>query len=201
MSDRVRKPVSIRKGYADRQKEEIRRSVQLAIALIQGKWKIGILSNLQRRPVRLSQLRKMFPQASKKMLAQHLREMERDGLIIRTDLSGRLRHVEYSLSDYGGPAAVRLINTVTESSSQHASLLPKPGVSHSAVSPRGSESSPLGIEKVLPDSHLMIFEGACARELLVQCPPLQACASFVSCPSRRALCLLIRRFRAAGVHS
>ena len=36
------------------------------------------------------------------MLAQHLREMERDGLIIRTDLSGRLRHVEYSLSDSGG---------------------------------------------------------------------------------------------------
>jgi hypothetical protein len=27
----------------------------------------------------------MFPQASKKMLAQHLREMERDGPIIRTD--------------------------------------------------------------------------------------------------------------------
>jgi DNA-binding HxlR family transcriptional regulator len=32
------------------------------------------------------------------MLAQHLREMERGGLIIRTHLSGRLRHVEYSSS-------------------------------------------------------------------------------------------------------
>ena len=69
--------MSIRNGYADRQKEEIRvlyrqcpgeedQSVQLAIALIHGKWKIGILSNLQRGPVRLSQLRRMFPQASKK---------------------------------------------------------------------------------------------------------------------------------------
>jgi hypothetical protein len=28
-------------------------------------------------------LRRMFPQASKKMLTQHLREMERDGLVIR----------------------------------------------------------------------------------------------------------------------
>src|ERR1017187_9044266 len=48
---------------------------QLAISLIQGKWKMRILSQLQQGPVRLSQLRKMFPGASKKMLTQHLREM------------------------------------------------------------------------------------------------------------------------------
>jgi DNA-binding HxlR family transcriptional regulator len=136
VSDRVRKPMSIRNGYADKQKVvpgviyqcpgEEDQSVQLAIALIQGKWKIGILSNLQRGPVRLSQLRRMFPQASKKMLAQHLREMERDGLIIRTDLSGRLRHVEYSLSNSGGLAVSQLINTLTEWGSQYASLLAKP---------------------------------------------------------------------------
>jgi hypothetical protein len=46
------------------------------------------------------------------MLAQSLREMERDGLIIRTDLSGRLRHVEYSLSDSGGLAVLQLINRI-----------------------------------------------------------------------------------------
>ena len=129
--------MSIRNAYEDRQKEEIRvlyrqspseedQSVQFAIALIQGKWKIGILSNLQRGPVRLSQLRRMFPQASKKMLAQQLREMERDGLIIRTDLSGRLRHVEYSLSESSGLAVLQLINTLTEWGSQHASLLRSP---------------------------------------------------------------------------
>ncbi len=137
MSDRVRKTMSIRHGYADRQKEEIgvlcrqcpgeeHQSVQLAIALIHGKWKIGILSSLQIGPVRLSQLRRMFPQASKKVLAQQLREMERDGLIIRTDLSGRLRHVEYSLSDSGGFAVLQLISTLTKWGSQYASLLPKP---------------------------------------------------------------------------
>jgi DNA-binding HxlR family transcriptional regulator len=137
VSDRVRKSMSIWNGLADRQKEEIRvlyrqcpgeedQSVQFAIALIHGKWKIGILSNLQRGPLRLSQLRRMFPQASKKMLAQQLREMERDGLIIRTDLSGRLRHVEYSLSDSSGVAVLQLINTLTEWGSQHASSLPKP---------------------------------------------------------------------------
>ena len=76
--------------------------------------------------MRLSQLRRVFPQASKKVLAQQLREMERDGLIIRRDLSGRLRHVEYSLSDSGGFAVLQLINTLTEWGSQYASLLSKP---------------------------------------------------------------------------
>jgi DNA-binding HxlR family transcriptional regulator len=51
--------------------------------------------------------------ASKKALAQHLREMEKDGLVVR-DLSGRLRHVQYSLSDSMGLAVLNLISTLTE---------------------------------------------------------------------------------------
>ena len=138
MSDTVREPISIRRGYAERQERaggtalfhqcaaEEDQSVQFAIALIQGKWKIGILFILQRGPARLSQLRRTFPSASKKMLTQHLREMERDGLIIRTDLSGRLRHVEYSLSDSRGVAVLQLINVLTEWGSRYASSLQNP---------------------------------------------------------------------------
>ena len=48
------------------------------------------------------------------MLTQHLREMEKDGLIIRKDLSGRLRHVEYFLSDSMGFAVLHLISTLTK---------------------------------------------------------------------------------------
>jgi len=84
-----------------------------------------ILSQLQKGPVRLSQLRKMFPGASKKMLTQHLREMEEDGLIIKTDLSTRLRHVEYSLETSMGVAVLHLINTLTEWGSQHAPAVPR----------------------------------------------------------------------------
>ena len=98
---------------------------QLAISLIQGKWKMRILSQLQHGPIRLSQLRKMFPDASKKMLTQHLREMEKDGLVNRTDLSGRLRHVEYSLETSLGVAVLHLINTLTEWGSKHAPALPR----------------------------------------------------------------------------
>jgi DNA-binding HxlR family transcriptional regulator len=52
---------------------------QLAINLIQGKWKTLILSRLQHGPARLSELRRMFPEASKKLLTQHLGEMEMTG--------------------------------------------------------------------------------------------------------------------------
>jgi DNA-binding HxlR family transcriptional regulator len=166
MSDTLLEPISIRGGYAERQEQEggtalchqcpaeEGQSVQFAITLIQGKWKIGILSSLQRGPARLSQLCRMFPEASKKMLTQHLREMEMDGLIVRTDLSGRLRHVEYSLSDSGGFAVLQLINTLTEWSSRYASSLPRPeGVrSLSGTIDFGSrdwESSSLRLQKTL----------------------------------------------------
>ena len=94
-------------------------SAQVAINLIQGKWKTRILSRLQCGPVRLGELRRMFPHASKKMLTQHLREMERDGLVIRKDLSGRLLHVEYFLSDSLGFAVLLLISTLTKWGREH----------------------------------------------------------------------------------
>ena len=94
-------------------------SAQIAINLIHGKWKTRILSRLQHGPARLGELHKIFPRASKKMLAQHLREMERDGLVIRKDLSDRLLHVEYSLSDSGGLAVLRLISLLQEWSKEH----------------------------------------------------------------------------------
>jgi DNA-binding HxlR family transcriptional regulator len=123
-------PIPVRSGYSGRQEREENvygqssgeeQTVQFAITLIQGKWKIRILSSLQKGPARLSQLRRMFPEASKKMLTQHLREMERDGLIVRKDLSGKLRHVEYSLSCARGFAALQLISTLTKWSSQFTS--------------------------------------------------------------------------------
>ena len=103
--------------------------VQLAISIVQGKWKMGILSHLQYGPLRLSQLRRLFPDASKKMLAQHLRELEDDGIIVRSDLSGRRRHVEYSLNAAKRAAVFRLIDSLTEWGSHFAPSLPSPSSS------------------------------------------------------------------------
>ena len=48
------------------------------------------------------------------MLVQHLREMERDGLITRTDMSGKFRRVEYSLTNPLGVATSRLLNALAQ---------------------------------------------------------------------------------------
>ena len=50
---------------------------------------------LQGGPVRLGQLVRLIPTASKKLLAENLRQLERDGVIVRTDLSDILLRVEY----------------------------------------------------------------------------------------------------------
>lgn len=96
---------------------------ELAISLLQGKWKLRILPQLQHGPLRLSQLRKLFPEASKKMLTQHLREMEEDGIVVRSDLSGRRRHVEYTLETSFGLAVLHLIGTLADWGSQYAPTL------------------------------------------------------------------------------
>ena len=96
-------------------------SIQAAIALIQGKWKIGILTRLKHGPLRLSQLRRMLPGASKKMLTQRLREMEEDGLVVRSDQSTKVRHVEYSLATPLGLSALHLIDVLAQWGRQHKS--------------------------------------------------------------------------------
>ena len=96
-------------------------SIQAAIALIHGKWKIGILIRLRHGPLRLSQLCRMLPGASKKMLTQRLREMEEDGLVVRSDRSTKVRHVEYSLATPLGLSTLRLIDALAQWGRQHKS--------------------------------------------------------------------------------
>jgi len=114
--------------------------VQFALTLLQGKWKVEILSRLQHGPVRLSQLHRMIPAASKKVLTQRLREMEKDGIVVRTDLSTKLLRVEYSLSGSLGFAALCLVDVLAQWSAQYATSLPpkKLGLSpHGQPSPTG----------------------------------------------------------------
>lgn len=71
----------------------------LAVNLLQGKWRLQILCIMRSGPVRLGQLRRVIPGASKKVLTENLRNMEAAGLVVRRDLSGQVRHVEYELAE------------------------------------------------------------------------------------------------------
>ena len=75
--------------------------VAAALEVIGGKWKPLILFQLQDSPLRFSQLRRVVPQATQKMLTQQLRDLERDGIINRKVYAVVPPKVDYSLTAYG----------------------------------------------------------------------------------------------------
>ncbi|SRR5579883_921685 len=76
--------------------------VDAALALMSGKWKPRILWKLHHfKVLRYSGFKREMPSITHKMLAQQLRELENDGLIIRTMYAVMPPKVEYRLSDLG----------------------------------------------------------------------------------------------------
>lgn len=76
--------------------------VTRTMKMIQGRWKLPILFRLYADPsMRSSQLLQDLPAVSQKMLTQHLRQLEADRLIERTDFGEKPLRVEYRLSELG----------------------------------------------------------------------------------------------------
>lgn len=75
--------------------------VDATIQLIGGKYKAVILWHLVEDKKRFSELKRLIPKATEKMLAQQLRDLESDGLIVRTVYPVVPPKVEYSLSELG----------------------------------------------------------------------------------------------------
>ena len=96
------------------EKTEYSCDAALAIELLQGKWRIEILCVMRSGPTRLGQLKRQIPSASKKVLTENLRKLESAGLIVRTDLSGNIRHVEYDLSEPGRAQTYLLLDHLSE---------------------------------------------------------------------------------------
>ena len=76
--------------------------VARVMKMISGRWKLPILFRLFADPsIRTLQLKRDMPGISQKMLTQHLRELEEDGLIERRDFGEQPPRVEYRLSQAG----------------------------------------------------------------------------------------------------
>ncbi len=75
--------------------------VEATIRLIGGKYKAVILWHLMNTTLRYSEIHKKMPGATDKMLAQQLRELEKDGLIRRTVYPVVPPKTEYSLTEFG----------------------------------------------------------------------------------------------------
>ncbi|MEV0900789.1 helix-turn-helix domain-containing protein [Actinoplanes sp. NPDC049802] len=76
--------------------------IDAAMDVISGKWKVLILWELHHHGVRrFAELRRGLPGVSEKMLIQHLRQMEEDGLIRRKVYPEVPPKVEYTLTEDG----------------------------------------------------------------------------------------------------
>ncbi|ATZ93479.1 MULTISPECIES: helix-turn-helix domain-containing protein [Dickeya] len=74
--------------------EEMRR----AFGLLSGKWKLEIMWLLNQRIYRFGELRKAIPGITQHMLTTQLRELEADGLVLRTVFAEVPPRVEYEIT-------------------------------------------------------------------------------------------------------
>ena len=76
--------------------------VTTAIAVIAGKWKPTILCEIRGGARRFSDLRRDIPGISEKVLSQHLRDLEADGIVTRREFhEGAVLATEYAFTEYG----------------------------------------------------------------------------------------------------
>ncbi|WP_223519604.1 winged helix-turn-helix transcriptional regulator [Pseudomonas sp. GL-B-19] len=77
-------------------------SVEAVLRQLEGRWKLVILFHLFGGQVqRFSELEKLIPEISQKMLAQQLRQLEADGIVHRTAYPQVPPKVEYRMTEWG----------------------------------------------------------------------------------------------------
>ena len=76
-------------------------AVEATIAVISGKWKPILLFHLYGGTKRYSELHRLIPKASERMLVRSLRELEQDNLIQRVVFPSVPVRVDYSLRGEG----------------------------------------------------------------------------------------------------
>jgi DNA-binding HxlR family transcriptional regulator len=75
--------------------------VDRTLAVIGGRWKPLIMFHLRNGKRRFNELRRLMPGVTQRMLTQHLRELEADGVISRTIHPVVPPHVDYAFTPLG----------------------------------------------------------------------------------------------------
>ena len=76
--------------------------VEQVLKILEGRWKLVILFHLfGGKLLRFSELERAIPSISQKMLIQQLRQMEKDGVVLRIVHHQVPPKVEYGLTDWG----------------------------------------------------------------------------------------------------
>lgn len=78
--------------------------IEATLEIIGGKWKALIVCLLMSGAKRTSELERLIPDISQKVLIQQLRELERDGIVGRINYHQMPPKVEYYVTEYGKTA-------------------------------------------------------------------------------------------------
>jgi DNA-binding HxlR family transcriptional regulator len=92
------------------------------LAVIAGRWKASILYYLFDGPKRLSDLKRLAPRASQKVLIEQLRELEEHGVVHREVFAKVPSRVDYTVTELG-LTLQPLISTLCDWGRRHASAL------------------------------------------------------------------------------
>lgn len=79
-------------------------AIERGMRIIGGKWTGSILWHLKDGPVRFNDLSRMIGGASKKMIAERLRQLETQGLVTRAVMDTAPVSVQYEITDFGRTA-------------------------------------------------------------------------------------------------
>ena len=91
--------------------------IERGMRIVGGKWTGSILWHLKDEPVRFNDLARMIGGASKKMIAERLRQLEKQGLVKRSVRDTSPVSVEYSITEFG-KTAVSFLNELRKWSEQ-----------------------------------------------------------------------------------
>ncbi len=90
--------MSVRTGsYAERE----RCPVYAAMRVIAGRWKPMVCRRLTERACGFGELHRAMPEVTAKVLRQHLRQLEAEGVVARSKPTGPRGQVIYRMTPYG----------------------------------------------------------------------------------------------------
>jgi DNA-binding HxlR family transcriptional regulator len=81
--------------------KEFHCAMDVTMSFIGGKWKTVVLWYLRKDKKRFSELRKLIPHITEKMLSLQLKDLEQDGIVTRKVYKEIPPKVEYYLTDFG----------------------------------------------------------------------------------------------------
>ena len=93
-----------------------------AFAVVDGKWKPLILWELQAGPKRFNALHRSLPGVSQKMLTQHLKELQRHGVVHRESYHEVPARVEFSMT-LAGRELIESLEQLGDWATKHIELI------------------------------------------------------------------------------